>query len=129
MGGGGGEFSSRMKFPLYEFFRPLREYFLALRGVHEYFSLNFPIREYIYIFLLRPTTPHKFSNGPFLNYEYAQYFHLFNLYKWRAPLIYQGKLCNACQAFERGMKRNFHTTRKFYNHRLQRDSLYCFLLA
>ena len=53
-----------MKFPLYEFFRPLREYFLALRGVHEYFSLNFPIREYIFS-LLRPPTPHKFSNGPF----------------------------------------------------------------
>ena len=43
--GEGGEFSSRMKFPLYEFFRPLREYFLALLGVHEYFSFNFPLRE------------------------------------------------------------------------------------
>ena len=31
----GREYSSRVKFPLYEFFRPLREYFLALLGVHE----------------------------------------------------------------------------------------------
>ena len=106
--GEGGEFSSRMKFPLYEFFRPLREYFLAF-GVHEYLSFNFPLREYIF-FVLRPRLP--------LNYEYAQYFHLFNLCKWWVPLIHQCKLCNACQAFAIGMKRNFLTTKKFYNYRL-----------
>ena len=129
--GEGGEFSSRMKFPLYEFFRPLREYFLALLSVHEYFSFNFPPREYIFFCTSPPPpTPQKFSNGgPSLNYEYAQYFHLFNLCKWWAPLIHHCKLWNACQAFEGGMKRNFLTTRKFYNYRLQRDSLYCFLLA
>ena len=82
--GEGGEFSSRMKFPLYEFFRPLREYFLALLSVYEYFSFNFPLREYIFFCTSPPPpTPQKFSNGgPSLNYEYAQYFHLFNLCKW-----------------------------------------------
>ena len=52
-----------MKFPLYEFFRPLREYFLALRGVYEYFSLNFPIREYIF-FYVAPLPPISFLMAP-----------------------------------------------------------------
>ena len=69
--GGGGESSRRNFFPLsnslYEFFRPLHEYFLGLIGVHEiFFHLIFQLREY---FLLRPKPPppfplpHKFSNG------------------------------------------------------------------
>ena len=44
-----------MKFPLYEFFSPLREYFLAF-GAHEYFSFNFPCAN-IYFFVLRPPPP------------------------------------------------------------------------
>ena len=52
-----------MKFPLYEFFRPLREYFLAF-SVHEYFSFNFPLREYIFFCTSPPPTPHKFSSAP-----------------------------------------------------------------
>ena len=46
-----------MKFPLYEIFRPLYEYFLALLGVHEYFSFNFPLREYIYFSYFVPPLP------------------------------------------------------------------------
>ena len=77
-----------MKFPLYEIFRPLYEYFLALLGVHEYFSFNFPLREYIYFSYFVPPlpppqlSPNQFSNVPSLNYEYVQKFHLGNLCKW-----------------------------------------------
>ena len=46
-----------------------------------------------------PPLPPISSNGPSLNYEYAQYFHLFNLCKWLTTLIYQCKLYNAYQAF------------------------------
>ena len=49
-----------MKFPLYEFFRPLREYLLALLGVHEYFSFNFPLREYIFFCTPPPLPPKSF---------------------------------------------------------------------
>ena len=58
--------------------------------------------------------PYKFSNGPSLNHKYAQNFHLDNLSKWWELLIHQCELCNACQVFERGMKRDFLTTNKFY---------------
>ena len=59
--------------------------FLTLLGVHEYFSFNFPPHEYFF-FVLRPPPPtpllpHQFSNGPSLNYEYAQNFHMFNVCK------------------------------------------------
>ena len=50
----GWEFSSRMKFPFYDFFfRPLHEYFLALAGVPVwifFFKLNFPLRECIFLY-------------------------------------------------------------------------------
>ena len=62
--GGGGifepqEFFFVIKF-LYEFFRPQHEHFLGLIGVQEFFSFNFPLREYFLV--LRPP-PNKFSNG------------------------------------------------------------------
>ena len=40
--------------------------FLGLIGVHEFFSFNFPLREYFFV-LRTPPPPHKFSNGPSLN--------------------------------------------------------------
>ena len=51
---GGGEFSSRRNFFCYQipcmkfFFRPWHEYFLGLIGLHEFFSFNFPLREYFF---------------------------------------------------------------------------------
>ena len=51
MGGGGGEFSRnffRYQIPCMNFFRPQREYFLGLIGVQEFFSSNFPLREYFF---------------------------------------------------------------------------------
>ena len=38
--------------------------FLGLIGVHEFFSFDFPLREYF--FVVRPS-PRKFSNGPSFN--------------------------------------------------------------
>ena len=38
--------------------------FLGLIGVHEFFSFNFPLREYFFLYFLPPHPPHKFSNGP-----------------------------------------------------------------
>ena len=76
--GGGGEFSSRRNFfwlsnSLHELFLGRRiNIFLGLIGVHEFFSFNFPLREYFFGTLraLRltpsPPRPHKFSNGPSL---------------------------------------------------------------
>ena len=37
--------------------------FSGLIGVHEFFSFNFPLREYFF-FVLRLHPAHKFSNGP-----------------------------------------------------------------
>ena len=51
------------------FFRPKHEYFLELIGVHEFFSFNFPLHDYIFFTSSPPnppTHPHKFSNGPSL---------------------------------------------------------------
>ena len=68
MGGGEGNFRAAgiffvIKF-LWNFFRPLHEYFLGLIGVQEFFSiLIFPCANFF--FVLRPP-PHKFSNGPSL---------------------------------------------------------------
>ena len=76
MGGGGWEFSSRRNFfslsnSLNEIFLDRSmNIFLGSIGVHEYFSFNFPLREYL--FVLRPPPPpppHKFSNGPSLAYS------------------------------------------------------------
>ena len=67
--GGGAEFSSRRNFfslsnSLYEFFfRPLHEYFLGLIGVQEFFSFNFPLREFFFWTSPAPPPPHKFSNS------------------------------------------------------------------
>ena len=52
----------RYQIPCMIFFRPQHEYFLGVIGVHEFFSFNFPLREYFSV--LRPPPPHKFSNGP-----------------------------------------------------------------
>ena len=38
--------------------------FLGLIGVHEFFSFNFPLREYFFLDFLPPHPPHKFPNGP-----------------------------------------------------------------
>ena len=53
MGGGGGifepqEFSFVIKFLVWIFFRPYHECFLGLIGMHEFFSFNFPLREYFF---------------------------------------------------------------------------------
>ena len=37
--------------------------FLGLIDVHEFFSFNFPLREYFFCTSLAPLPPHKFSNG------------------------------------------------------------------
>ena len=126
--GWGWEFSSRMKFPLYDFFfRPLHEYFLALPGVPVwmvFFKLNFPLRFFFFFVLCPPPPPPPpppLSHTSFLmarpliiNMKHAPNFHLDNLSKWWELLIHQCELCNACQLFERGMKRDFLTTNKFY---------------
>ena len=57
MGGGEGNFRAagpffRYQIPCMNFFRPLYEYFLGLIGVQEFFSFNFPLREFF--FVLRP---------------------------------------------------------------------------
>ena len=63
---GGGEFSGRRNFfslsnSLNEFFfRPLHEYFLGLIGVHEFFSFNFLLREYFFLYFARPPSPISF---------------------------------------------------------------------
>ena len=60
MGGKGGDFSSRSFFfslsnSLYEFFLGhSMNIFLGLIGMHEFFSFNFPLREYFF-FVLRLT--------------------------------------------------------------------------
>ena len=53
---------------LYEFFSGRgMNIFLRLVGVHEFFSFNFPLREYIFCTSkATPPPPHKFSNGPSL---------------------------------------------------------------
>ena len=63
-GGGGGILSHRIFFllsnSLYEFFfRPWHEYFLDLIGVHEFFSFNFPLREYIFLYFAPTPPPHN----------------------------------------------------------------------
>ena len=55
--GGEGNFRAagtffRYQIPCMNFFRPLYEYFLGLIGVQEFFSFNFPLREFF--FVLRP---------------------------------------------------------------------------
>ena len=69
--GDGGEFSSRMIFFfviifLVRFFLAITWIFLGLIGVHEFFSFNFPLREYFFCTSPAPL-PYKFSNGPSLN--------------------------------------------------------------
>ena len=69
---GGGEFSSRRNFfslsnSLHEFFLGhSMNIFLGLIGVHEFFSFNFPLRDYFFFGTSPPPPhpPHKFSNGP-----------------------------------------------------------------
>ena len=67
MGGERGIFEPQEFFSLsnslHDFFRPWHEYFLGLIGVQEFFSFNFPLREY---FFGTSPAPHKFSNGPSL---------------------------------------------------------------
>ena len=73
MGGGEGEFSSRRNFfslsnSLYEFFLGHSMNVLGLSGVQEFFSFNFPLREFFWVLrrLPPPPPPYKFSNGPSL---------------------------------------------------------------
>ena len=42
------EFFHVIRFLVRIFFRPKHEYFLGLIGVHEFFSFNFPLREYFF---------------------------------------------------------------------------------
>ena len=57
---GGGGFSSRRNLfslsnSLYEFFLGhSRNIFLGLTGVQDFFSFNFPLREYFFLYLARP---------------------------------------------------------------------------
>ena len=41
------------------FFRPKHEYFLGLIGVHDFFSFNFPLRQYFFV-LRAPPPPISF---------------------------------------------------------------------
>ena len=50
----------RYQIPCMNFFRLSHEYFLV--GVHDFFSFNFPLREYV--FCTSSPAPDKFSNGP-----------------------------------------------------------------
>ena len=52
------EFFFVIKFNVRIFFRPQHEYFLGLIGVQEFFSFNFPLREYIFLYFAR--TPISF---------------------------------------------------------------------
>ena len=70
----GGEFSSRRNFlslsnSLYELvLGHSMNIFLGLIGVQEFFSFNFPLREFFFCTSPAPLpTPHKFSKGPSLN--------------------------------------------------------------
>ena len=54
MRGGGGDFRAagiffRYQIPCMNFFRPYHECFLGLIGMHEFFSFNFPLREYFFV--------------------------------------------------------------------------------
>ena len=66
-----GNFSAALRifslaFLLYDFFRPVHEYFLGLLGMHEFFSFNFPLQEFFLV--IRPLPPNKVSNCPSLNW-------------------------------------------------------------
>ena len=84
--GGGGDFRAAGLFfslsnSLYEFFfKPQHKYFLGLIGVHEFFSLNFLLREYVLVlrppppptpisFLMVRPSPRRSRNGPLVAYE------------------------------------------------------------
>ena len=62
-------FFFRYQIPCMNFFRPQHEYFLGLIGVQKFFSFNFPLREYFFLYFARPPSPpsKKFSNGPSLS--------------------------------------------------------------
>ena len=72
MGGGEGNFRAAGIF--FSLSNSLHEFFLGhsmnifsgLIGVHEFFSFNFPLREYFFLYFAPPPPhpPHKFSNGP-----------------------------------------------------------------
>ena len=47
----------REHFPLLEFFRPVREYFLGVLGLHEFFSQDFPLHKYIFMMLHQRPPP------------------------------------------------------------------------
>ena len=85
MGGGGGilepqDFFFVIKFLVWIFFKPWHKYFLGLIGVHEFFSLNFLLREYFLVlrspppptpisFLMVRPSPRRSRNGPLVAYE------------------------------------------------------------
>ena len=45
-------------------------------GVHEFFSFNFPLREYFFFVLRPPPPPHKFSNVPSLRKSLVQVYEI-----------------------------------------------------
>ena len=66
--GGGGDFRAAGIFSLYDFFLGhSMNIFGGLIGVYDFFSLNFPLPEYFFLYFARPFPPHKFSNGPSLS--------------------------------------------------------------
>ena len=66
--GGGGEFSSRRNFFLYQipcmiFFQTLAWIFLRVNGVQEFFEIKFSLARIFFLYFARPPS-HKFSYGP-----------------------------------------------------------------
>ena len=47
--------------------------FLGLIDVQEFFSFNFRLREFFFLYFARPPLPHKFSNGPSLSWDGENY--------------------------------------------------------
>ena len=47
------EFFFVIKFLVWIFFRPWHEYFLGLIGTHDFFSFNFPLPEYFFLYFIR----------------------------------------------------------------------------
>ena len=48
------EFFFVIKFLVWIFFRPWHEYFLGLIGAHDFFSFNFPLLEYFFLYFTSP---------------------------------------------------------------------------
>ena len=67
------EFFFGIKFLVWTVFRPWHEFLLGLIFVHEFFSFNFALREYFFLYFARPHPRYKFSNGPSLNLPLSEW--------------------------------------------------------